>query len=600
MRVWFISFDILLIFLSGLIQMDLFALPWNYFRVVEFVHIVASLSLIVFFIVPFLYEHIKMTSVIRKAKSWSGTLFGIAFIFVVGSGFYLFLVGNRGGDSYGLVSYSVHLFGSFVVILSLFVHLRRFISQRVSLMIALLLFVNSLSYDAEAQEKLSNIKLKEGVSRYHNSEWRNSVSCKACHSEIFAEWADSNHRHLADSNPYYMVMEHLAGMDRGEGFREWCMGCHNPSAVTTKQTKTTHFMRENSMPNPLFVKGSAHLIAEYKKHPKRLEQGVSCIACHRMSDAKEQGNSAYTLSLAERKKYLFGDAASGIKLWFNEKLINANPKVHKKGYMQASYQESRYCASCHNEFLPHSKKKVVATYDEWRDSPYNNPQNPQEHKSCQDCHMSYIKDGRFVGKSGHSTEGGLYKEQIKTHYFTGANHFLVGLKSKEHEAQSIALLKTAAKLDAKIVGNKLLVGVKNVGAGHHLPTGAADFRELWLHVTVRDADGKKVFESGNLDEHGNIEPNARIYQKVFGDKDGNPVGLFFWRYEKLLKDNRIPAKKRVEEQFLLPQNLKRPLSVTVELNFRIYPQWVTDIVKAAYPSLPNPPVVSISELRREF
>jgi len=593
--------NIILIFISGVLQMELFSLPWTYFRLLEFLHIIGAIVLILFFIVPFLWRHIKESLFIAKQKSRSGMFLGITFLMLIISGGYLFLVGNRGGDMYGVIAYYLHLYGSFVLLFFLFVHITKALLFQFGSFVAMgiLVILTPLKLQSE-NVHLSNIELEEGIERYHNSEWTNSVRCKVCHPKIFAQWADSNHRHLADSNPYYMVMENLAGMDKGERFREWCMGCHNPSAVTTKQTKTTHFMRENIMPDPLFVQGSAHLIVEYKKHPKRLEQGVSCIACHRMSKSKTMGNSAYTLDLKSRKKYLFEGAYSGWKVWMSQKLINANPKVHKEEYLKPSYAKSSYCASCHNEFLPHSKKVVVSTYDEWRDSVYNDPKNPQKHKSCQDCHMSYIKDGKFVGKSGRSTEGGRYKEQIKTHYFSGANHFLVGLKNKEHEAQSIALLKTAAKLDAKIVGNKLLVGVRNVGAGHHLPTGAADFRELWLHVTVHDADGKKVFESGYLDEHGNIEPNARVYQKVFGNKDGKPVGLFFWRYEKLLKDNRIPAKKRVEELFFLPTDLKRPLDVTVKLNFRIYPQWVTDIVKAAYPSLPDPPVITISELRSIF
>ena len=62
------------------------------------------------------------------------------------------------------------------------------------------------------------------------------------------------------------------------------------------------------------------------------------------------------------------------------------------------------------------------------------------------------------------------------------------------------LLRTSAKLDVNIKDNKLLVGVQNVGAGHHLPTGVADFRELWLDITITDATGKIVFSSGKLDK----------------------------------------------------------------------------------------------------
>ena len=600
MKLFYLIMDIVLIFISGILQMEIFSLSWSYLRVIMFLHILGAVILILYFILPFIFTHVKESVFVAKQKSISGIFFGISFLLVCISGVYLFLVGNRGGDIYGVFAYYIHLYGSFVLIALLIIHIKKRIATPLVSLFAVFLFLLSPPKLHSESEKLSNIQLKEGISRYHNGEWKNSVTCKACHPEIFAEWADSNHRHLADSNPYYMVMENLAGMDKGEEFREWCMGCHNPSAVTTKQTRTTHFMQENIMPNPLFTQGSANLIATYKKDPKRLEQGVSCIGCHRMSDNKTMGNSAYTLGIKSTKRYLFGAAHAGLKQWMNEKLINANPKVHKKEYMKDSYSKSSYCASCHNEFLPHSKKMVVATYDEWRDSPYNNPKNQSEHKDCQDCHMSYIKSGSFVGKSGFSTQGGHYKKHIKTHYFTGANHFLAGLKNKEHEAQSIALLKTAAKLDVDLKDNTLYVGVTNSGAGHHLPTGASDFRELWLEVIVKDAEGNILLHSGFLDKNGNIEPNAIVFQKVFGDKEGNAVGLFFWRYEKLLKDTRIPAKKRKEHSFNIVKNAQYPLDIVVKLNFRIYPQWVTDIVKAAYPTLPNPPVVTINEFKGKF
>jgi len=600
MKLFYINLDIAFLFITGVLQMSFFNLEWSYFRVIEFLHIFGSILLIVLFLLPFLYKHIKDTMFKHKHKSSSGLLFGATLIILIVSGVYLFLVGNRGGDILGQLSFTLHLYGSFVLLALLAIHLRKVFTPKavtnIALLLILLLPLNSYSSDV----KLTNVKYEKGVKRYHNIEWTNSTTCKECHPKIFAQWADSNHRHLADSNPYYMVLENLAGMDKGEAFRTWCMGCHNPSAVSMHQEKTTHFMRDNIMPDPLFVQGSENLIEEYKKHPNRLEQGVSCIACHRMSDASPTGNSSYTLKLKERKKYLYEDAHSDTKVWINQKLINANPKIHKEEYLNPLYKKSEYCASCHNEFLPHSGKMVVSTYNQWKDSKYNNPTNPKEHKDCIDCHMNYLQDGKFVGQKGSSTLGGKEKESIKTHYFTGANHFLVGLKNKEHESQSLQLLKTSAKLDTHIKNNTLFVGVTNVGAGHKLPTGASDFRELWLDVTVKDKNQKILFQSGQLDNTGNIPSDARVYNKVFGDKDGNPVGLLFWRYEKLLKDTRIDAGKRALETFTLPSDAEYPLSVEIKLNFRIYPQWVTDVVKVTYPQLPNPDVVTIAHLERVF
>ena len=600
MKIFYINIDILFMFLSGIAQMQYFQLEWSYVRVIEFLHTFGSLFLTLLFVLPFLYKHIRETRKISHSKSISGILFGLTFLILLVSGSYLFFIGNRGGDMFGTLSFYLHLYSSFFLIGLLLIHLRHFIFKKPILNIISigLIFLPLSAYSSS--DALQNIKLADGVKRYHVHDWTNSSTCKECHPKIFQEWANSNHRHLADSNPYYMVMENLAEMDRGVEFRQWCMGCHNPSAVTTKRSRTTHFMQGNIMPDPIFTQDSQTLIDEYKKHPKTIEQGVSCIACHRIMDTNARGNSSYSLNLTKRKRYLYEDAHSPLKQWIGNAMINANPSVHKQEYMKPIYKNSEYCASCHNEFLPHSKRVVVSTYDQWKHSPYNDPKNPAKHKECIDCHMSYLKDGKFIAKEGRSTVGGKMKKDIRTHYFSGGNYFLAGLKNKESGAQSVALLKTAATLDMALDQNGLIVGVTNSGAGHKLPTGAADFRELWLEITVRDRDNKIVFSSGKLDDKGDIEAGSTVFNKVFGDKDSNPVGLFFWRYEKLLKDTRIPAGKRVETLFDLPQNLKYPLNVTVKLNFRIYPQWVTDIVKIAYPTLPNPPVVTIQEMERTF
>jgi hypothetical protein len=149
--------------------------------------------------------------------------------------------------------------------------------------------------------------------------------------------------------------------------------------------------------------------------------------------------------------------------------------------------------------------------------------------------------------------------------------------------------------------NQLKIGVTNIGAGHHLPTGVADFRELWLEIEIKDKNANIIFESGKLNENGDLEQEARVFKKVFGDKDGKPVGLLFWRYEKLISDTRIPAKqRRVETYDLQHIEIKYPISIKAKLNFRIYPQWVTNIVQKAYPVLPNPPVIELNNIQSDF
>ncbi len=442
------------------------------------------------------------------------------------------------------------------------------------------------------------IKLEDDVEKYHVEDWTNSAKCKSCHSDIFDQWADSNHKNLVGTNPYYMVLENLAAETEGEEFRKWCMGCHNPSALTTGLEKTTDTM------DKFFDKGAKTLIDELKVHGNsKLEEGVSCITCHRITKVENAGgNASYTLNITEREKYAFEDSNSEMGQWLSEKFINAKPKAHKESYMKPVYKDAAYCASCHDEFSPGNASEIVSTFKEWEKSPFNNPENPSKHKSCIDCHMTNLQDGKFSPLKGLSTDGGKVKDDVKVHYFAGSNHFLSGLKSKTHEEQTLQLLKMSAKLDVDIKEREIIIGVTNVGAGHHLPTGVADFRELWLDITVKDADDKVVFESGKLKSDGNLGEDARPFMKVFADKEGKPAGLLFWKYEKLLSDTRIAAGERRVESYKISnsETLKYPLTTIVKLNFRIYPQWVTNAVKKAYPQLPNPPVVELNRVVKVF
>lgn len=585
-------------FVSGIVLLDIFNLEWSSFRVAQPLHIIISALAFLLFMSSFIYKHIKRFYIVKKVNSSEGWLLAFSFLVVILSGTYLFLLGNRGGDLLGIIAYYLHLVGSFFILLLLYLHSA--VQKRKKMLINLasitLLFLPIKSYAISITE-FSHLEMSK---KFHSEDLTNSAKCKDCHSEIFNQWANSNHKNMVSSNPYYMLLETLAAEDQGEEFRAWCMSCHNPSALANGHKKSTHFMDENLVANEFFDKDAKELSVDFKRLQNfRLEEGVSCTLCHQISDVNSSGNASFRVDL-DRKKYAFEDSRFSIASWFSNTLINANPKVHKDSYLKDFYKDSKYCASCHDEQHPKNGIKIVSTYEEWSKSPYNNKDDKTKNKSCIDCHMSYVKDGKIVPKSGYSTDGGVRKDDIKTHFFTGSNHFLSSLRSKEHEEQTIELLKTSATMDISLDDNKLNVKVTNSGAGHHLPTGVADFRELWLEVAIKDRDGRVVFHSGLLDSNGEIEQGSRLFRKVFADDNKKPVGLKFWRYKVMLEDTRIPAKQSRVESFDLPKYVAYPIVVDVKLNFRIYPQWVSSATQKLYPTLPNPPVIELQRISKEF
>lgn len=433
------------------------------------------------------------------------------------------------------------------------------------------------------------VRLDENITHYHPKEWLNSASCKSCHPEIFNQWANSNHRLMGGSNPYYSVLEDLAAKEEGEGIRFWCMGCHSPGVLTSggRQTsKTSH----------LFDKNGSSLVETLNHKVSEPEEGTSCLFCHRITKLEEvRGNGGYTLNLRDRPQYLFEDR-HGLLGATHDSMINSKPKRHAQSYSKPFYKDSKYCMSCHDEFAPGNGVKIVDTYGEWEKSPYNKGSKNPKTKGCIDCHMNASTSNLDQKIPGYSTVGGTLKQNVRTHHFAGSNHFLSGLRSSEHEKMTLDLLKSAAAIDVKFSKKALVVRVRNVGAGHHLPTGVADFRELWLEVTLKDATGKIILSSGMIDETGEIEKGSRLFRKVFGDRNGEPVGLKFWKYEKLLEDTRIPAKGFRDESYSLPSDIVYPVVAEVKLRFRIYPQWVTSAVQQARPQLPTPPAITLKSL----
>ncbi|MCF3595115.1 hypothetical protein LZG00_14060 [Rhodobacteraceae bacterium LMO-12] len=439
------------------------------------------------------------------------------------------------------------------------------------------------------------LRLDDDRGTVHESEWTNSAACAECHSDMFDQWADSLHRLMGDSNPYYKVTEDIAAAEEGEEFRTWCMGCHHPQGLLSGLTATSNN-------GHMFEQGGTSLFDALGKGVPDLDEGTGCLFCHRITKLENAlgktagANASFTVNIKDRETYVFENSQQEILNWLGNHGINAKPEAHATSYSQDFYSDSKLSSSCHNEFAPGTGALIVDTYSEWERSSYNVPEKPDQHRSCIDCHMH--ADVSRIGEDipGVSTDGGRVKKNVVTHQFTGANYRLVGLRNPELERMTVELLRTAAKLDISLTeAGKLNARVRNTGAGHALPTGVADFRQVWLDVTVTDATGQVVLESGKMDEAGVVDHDARFFRKVFGDRYGDPVGFRFWRYERMIEDTKIPANGHRDEVFDLPANTTLPLTATVRLMFRTYPQFVTDLVQEQYPELPDPEPVLMTQ-----
>jgi hypothetical protein len=222
-----------------------------------------------------------------------------------------------------------------------------------------------------------------------------SKDCGACHEGIYEEWSNTRHR-VAFTNKLYKESHEKEPLI-------WCVNCHAP------------IMKSNGDPEKiqdrLFV-----------------EDGVSCIVCHKRGDK----------ILTAR--------------------IPSKPKEHE--YIEVKeMRRSEFCENCHQfNFpvgtgnVPHknfkfSNQPMQNTFTEWQMSYFYGKE------TCQDCHMET-------------------KTNYKTHNFPGGHN-------RDYLAKTFSLsLEKVSDDDAK-----LIVTAKRLG--HAFPTG-----DLFRTLVIRLLDKK--------------------------------------------------------------------------------------------------------------
>jgi hypothetical protein len=260
-------------------------------------------------------------------------------------------------------------------------------------------------------------------------------------------------------------------------------------------------------------------------------------------------------------------------------LVHQRPSDQTRAYLKSS----EFCGSCHDvrlfgtDVLGGAKgehfKRLRNGYSEWVEWAATEKRKGREPATCQGCHMSTFPgicepdpgaegdgtcpDGtRFVAKKpgtlgdGFVAQASLEKTPISTHYFSGVDLPL----SREYpddlldeaaldgagipisaEARRDMLLK--ASFDFELGKSRLSRGrlelpitIENVGAGHRVPAGFSQEREIWVHLKISDERGRVLYEVGRVDR-GDQDLKDKLFLRVntnprILDRQGRPEGLF--------------------------------------------------------------------------
>ncbi len=385
---------------------------------------------------------------------------------------------------------------------------------------------NEQTGDEQADPDESQKDLAE-INQFEAGDFESPDICRGCHPEIYDQWSKSKHQY-AWVDEFYQP-DYLKASKETDGLTDvFCGECHAPVAVRTQQ-----------LPPP-----DGSLFDDTSK------RGISCDYCHTVKEIVEPLNVMTISAPGDIKRGPRGDGEAS---------------YHEVEYSEM-HTDSVFCGSCHNVKHPVSRAVIIDTYDDWKQGPY-----AQEGVRCQDCHMT--PGPGFEKNPGKSSPMGLERDHVATHYFHGGSTFFQKRKGNEKQEElAMQMLQAAAELEAEAAlsenGVELAVRVKNVGAGHKIPTGVTYIRKMWLEVTVVDDSGGTVYSSGHLVEGNHVDPDTEFYRKTFRDAEGN-LTQKSWIAEEIAYDRRIPAKGYDQQVFeILPEGLSGEYQATVRLMYR--------------------------------
>lgn len=372
--------------------------------------------------------------------------------------------------------------------------------------------------------------------------------CGGCHQDIYRQWRSSAMAQAWEDPIYRGLLKRASEATDGK-LDNFCTGCHTPVGLTTGKISSAvnrASPEETALSQPM--------------------PGVDCEACHNISARTGLDNGAYVLEPRSQ-----GDRPTK----FGPREDAVSP-YHETVY-SALHTRSDFCGTCHNVTHPFNGVPIERTYDEWLESEY-----AQNGEPCQSCHMPTFK--------GKAAIMGPERDDVASHWFTGANDTLLShFGDDDAAARARQMLQSAATLEIVDAPQSLSSGqlakfkvqVHNTGAGHKLPTGFPEGREIWIDFRVTDANGKQVYRLGAVRD-GRTEPGTRNFRVHLGDRNGHEVEYEVWNVTHVISDNRIlpNGEATSEYAFVVPHDVQGPLTVLATLNYWPFPQALVDLLTA--------------------
>lgn len=357
-----------------------------------------------------------------------------------------------------------------------------------------------------------------------------SCGTSGCHEEIAREWSVSAHRWSAMDVAFVRVQDVMAEQNGAESTR-YCGGCHDPISLFS---------------------GTKDVFVEDLTTTVGFDEGVSCLACHAITETDVQGNANYVMDQPDR--YMYELREGKLAKLLSDFLIRAYPRHHVETLSHRLFKSPEFCAACHKQFIDEEINQVgwvqlQNQYDNWRKSRWNDPEDPTQTVECRECHMPLTESSDPARGDDADYNRTPTDKKHRSHRFLAANQFMplaLELEGAEEQAQ-LTESWLRGEIDVPEIAHKwregpaipveilapatvrpgeevrIRLAITNNKVGHDFPTGPLDIIQAWVELDVTDQDGNEVFQSGRRDERHFIEPGSFIFKAEPVDQYGNLI-----------------------------------------------------------------------------
>lgn len=386
--------------------------------------------------------------------------------------------------------------------------------------------------------------------------------CKACHGQIYNEWRSSSHAYAGISPMFHKFEQKISELAPTIG--SFCVRCHMGAGTALGEDRATPLWKRSQIAREgvtcvschrvntaygkangerRIIPGNIHdpvyggfdgkslekVIANagtYKVSPNSETRGTKihtqafempqisksefCVSCHqvnvnlgiklevvwdqfRSSPAKQKGETCQDCHMGQTPGKALG-YAKGPAALLGKQVVNAERKHANHSFYGPGYPIA------HPGVFPHNENAEKWSMEDWLSFDYRAKWGSEAFENDVAAGKINVK---FPPVWSDATDRASAWEVIEEN--------IEAINQKK--ALRAKVMENGAKIDGPFFSAPLKAGqalnfsykVTNTNSGHNLPSGSLGAQpEIWLNVALIDPEGKRVWESGQVDSNGDF------------------------------------------------------------------------------------------------